>query len=60
MLKFILISILSYLLGVFSVCIFSIIKTSSMCSREEENKKNWFKIGQDVYDEIEKMENGEK
>lgn len=60
MLKFILILIVSYLLGIFSVCVFSIIKTSSKCSREEENKKDWFRFGQDAYDEIERMENGEK
>ena len=54
MLKFILISIFSYLLGVFSVIIFSIMKVSSESSRAEENKTNWFKYGQDAYDEIEK------
>lgn len=54
MLKFILISIFSYLLGVFSVIIFSIMKVSSKTSRVEENKMDWFKYGQDAYDEIEK------
>lgn len=60
MLKFILISIISYLLGAFSVFLFSIMKISSKCSREEENKSYWFKYGQDVYDEIEKRENYKK
>lgn len=54
MLKFILISIISYLLGVFSVVIFSIIKVGSECSRAEENRIEWFKYGQDAYSEIEK------
>lgn len=60
MLKFILISIISYLLGIVSVIIFSIMKVSSKCSREEENKNYWFKYGQDVYEEIEKKENDKK
>jgi len=60
MLKFILISICSYLLGVISLIVFSIMKTSSNCSRTEENQKNWFKFGQDVYQEIEKNEKDKK
>ncbi len=60
MLKFVLISIISYLLGLFSVILFSIMKISSKCSRNEENKKYWFKYGQDVYDEIEKRKNDQK
>lgn len=59
MLKFILISIISYLLGVLSVFILSIMKISSKCTRKEENK-NYFKYGQDVYDEIKKRENDKK
>ena len=57
MLKFILISIISYLLGVFSVILFSIMRISSKCSRTEENKKDWLNYGQDVYNELERLEN---
>ncbi len=57
MLKFILISIISYLLGVFSVILFSIMRISSKCSRNEENKKDWLNYGQDAYNELERLEN---
>lgn len=55
MLKFILISIFSYLLGVFSVIIFSIMRISSKCSRAEERSKEDY--GQIAYDELERLEN---
>ena len=57
MLKFILISIISYLLGVFSVILFSIMGISSKCSRNEENKKDWLNYGKDAYNELERLEN---
>lgn len=60
MLEIILVSIISYLLGMISVIIFSIIKVSSKCSKKEDRTKDWFKFGQDVYDEIEKIKTGEK
>lgn len=60
MLKLIFISIVSYLLGIFSIIIYSIMKISTKCSRKEENKNYWFKYGQDAYDEIEKKENAPK
>lgn len=56
MLKIILISIFSYLLGMFSIIFISIFKISSKCSNKEENIDNWYKLGQDVYDEIAKNE----
>lgn len=55
MLKFILISIFSYLLGVFSVIIFSIMRISSKCSRAEERAKEDY--GKIAYDELERLEN---
>lgn len=55
MLKIILISIISYLLGIFSVIVFSIMKVSSKCSRAEETIKEDY--GQIAYDELERIEN---
>ena len=52
MLSYVIIAILSYLLGVISVIIFSAIKISSKCSRKEEKED----FGQIAYDEIEKIE----
>ena len=54
MFKFILISIISYFLGVFSIILLSIFKISSECSRDEENLKKDY--GQIAYDELEKRE----
>ena len=54
MFKLILISIISYFLGVFSIILLSIFKISSECSRDEENLKEDY--GQIAYDEIEKRE----
>ena len=51
----ILISIFSYLLGVFSVIIFSIMRISSKCSIAEERAKEDY--GQIAYDELERLEN---
>lgn len=52
MLDYILISIISYLLGVFSLILVSVLKVSSKCSRKED-------FGQTAYDEIEKREKDE-
>ena len=55
--KFILISIISYLLGVSSVILFSIMGISSKCSRNEEKKKDWLNYGQDAYNELGRLGN---
>lgn len=55
MLKNFLISMFSYFFGVFSVIVFSILKVSSKCSREEEKIKEDY--GKIAYDEIERLEN---
>ena len=60
MVKFILISMISCLLGIFTIVFFSAIKVSSKCSRIEEKTKNWYKLGQDVYQEIKKEKNIKK
>ena len=60
MLKFILISIFSFLFGMLSIIFISIFKISSKCSNKEENIDNWYKRGQDVYDEIAKKEKNKK
>ncbi len=53
MLSYIIIGILSYILGIISVIIFSVIKISSRCSRIEEKED----FGQVAYNELEKREN---
>ncbi len=52
MLNYIIVAILSYLLGVFSVVLFSVMKISSECSRKEEKED----FGQIAYEEPEKRE----
>ena len=52
MLNYIIVAILSYLLGIFSIVLFSIMKISSECSRKEE-KEDFGKI---VYEELERRE----
>ena len=54
MFKLILISIISYFLGAFSIILLSIFKISSECSRDEKNLKKDY--GQIAYDEIERIE----
>ena len=49
--NYIIIAILSYLLGVISVIIFCTVKISSKCSKEEKED-----FGQIAYDEIERIE----
>ena len=57
MFNYIIVAIFSYLLGVFSIMLFSIMKVSSECSRKEENKIKKEDFGQIAYEEIEKREN---
>lgn len=52
MLDYFLISIVSYLLGVFSVMFVRALKVGSKCKRKEEKED----FGQTVYNEIEKRE----
>lgn len=56
MLSYILIAIFSYLLGVLSIVLFSVLKISSKCSKEEDK----IDYGQIAYDEIEKREKSDK
>lgn len=52
MLSYIIIAILSYILGIISVVIFDLIKINSRCNRIEEKED----FGQIAYNEIEKRE----
>ena len=56
MFNYIIVAILSYLLGAFSIIIFSIVKTSSECSRKEESNIEKEDFGQVAYEELEKRE----
>lgn len=56
MFNYIIVAILSYLLGVFSIIIFSIMKTSSECSRKEETNIKKEDFGQVAYEELQKRE----
>lgn len=56
MFNYIIVAILSYLLGIFSIIIFSIMKVSSECSRKEETNIKKEDYGQVAYEEIEKRE----
>ena len=58
MVKLILILMISFILGVFSIILFSIFKMSSKCNRQEKNLKEDY--GQTVYNEIEKLEKEKK
>ncbi len=58
MIKLILVSIISFILGVFSIILFSIFKISSKCSRQEKNLKEDY--GQTVYNELERLEKEKK
>lgn len=61
MINYLLVAIFSYLLGILSVIIFSIIKTSSKCNRNEEKQNRKFiDYGNIAYKELEKRENKEK
>lgn len=61
MINYLLVAIFSYLLGILSVIIFSIIKTSSRCSRNQEKQNRKFiDYGNIAYKELEKRENKEK
>ena len=56
MFNYIIVAILSYLLGVFSIMLFSIMKVSSECSRKEEINIKKEDFGQVAYEELEKRE----
>lgn len=60
MFNYIIVAIFSYLLGISSIMLFSIMKVSSECSRKEESNVKKEDFGQIAYEEIEKREkNGE-
>lgn len=54
MIKLILVSIISFIFGVFSIILFSIFKMNSKCNRQEKNLKKDY--GQIVYNELERLE----
>lgn len=57
MIKYLLVAIFSYLFGVLSVIVFSVIKVSSKCSEKEKQDNNFIDYGNIVYEEIERREN---
>lgn len=60
MFNYIIVAIFSYLLGISSIMLFSIMKVSSECSRKEESNVKKEDFGQIAYEELEKREkNGE-
>lgn len=56
MIKYIVISIAFYMLGIFTPLLYSTIKISSKCSREEEKRNKKLDYGQIAYNEIKKKE----
>ena len=56
MIKYILIALISYILGAFTLIIFSMMKVSSECSRQEEKKKEFIDYGKIAYEELERRE----
>lgn len=56
MFNYIIVAVLSYLLGIFSIIIFSVMKVSSECSRKEEKNIKKEDFGQVAYEELEKRE----
>lgn len=56
MIKYILIALISYILGAFTLIIFSMMKVSSKCSRQEEKKKEFIDYGKIAYEELERRE----
>lgn len=60
MINYLLVAIFSYLFGILSAIVISIIKGGSKCSKKEESKTDWFKYGQEAYEELERLENKRK
>ena len=56
MIKYILIALISYILGVVTLIIYSMLKVSSECSRREEKRKKFVVYGKVAYEELKKRE----
>lgn len=56
MIKHILIALISYILGVVTLIIYSMLKVSSECSRREEKRKKIVDYGKVAYEELKKRE----
>ena len=56
MIKHILIALISYILGVVTLIIYSMLKVSSECSRREEKRKKFVDYGKVAYGELKKRE----
>lgn len=54
MIKHILIALISYILGVVTLIIYSMLKVSSECSRREEKRKKFVDYGKVAYGELKK------
>lgn len=55
MIKYILIALISYILGASTLIIYSVLKVSSECSRNEEKQK-FIDYGKVAYEELERRE----
>lgn len=53
--KYIFIALISYMLGTYTLIIYSVLKVSSECSRNEE-KKQFIDYGKVAYEELERRE----
>ena len=56
MIKYILIALISYIFGVVTLIIYSMLKVSSECSRRAEKRKKFVDYGKVAYEELKKRE----